>query len=123
MTIEILGRTPSKKNSRQQIRVHGRTINIPSKAYSEWHRDASYQIAHLRPPEPFARATMHITMYAPDRRAADLSNKFESVADLLVDNRFIIDDNWFVLYETGQKFGGVDKKNPRVVVELIPAVV
>lgn len=62
---------------------------------------------------------MVLTFFAPDKRATDLSNKAESVMDLLVDNRVIEDDNWFVCPDLHLKFGGVDTLKPRCEIEII----
>lgn len=56
--------------------------------------------------------------FPPDRRKADLSNKFESVADLLVDAGVLEDDNWFVCPSVTIELGEVDKENPRVEIEI-----
>ncbi len=119
MTLEIEGRVPSKKNSRQQIRVGGLTINIPSKAYAAWHKDASLQLLGKRPAQPLGHAEVTITIYAPDRRAADLTNKAESLMDLLVDNSFLADDNWHVVPAVTMRFGGVDRARPRAIFRII----
>ena len=58
-----------------------------------------------------------IKIYAPDKRKADLTNKAESIMDLLVDNGKIEDDNWFVIGDIRLLFGGVDKVNPRAEIE------
>ena len=110
--IKILGRVPSKKNSKVVV-CRGKFPQVlPSKAYTEWHKDASKQVSGVEPiPDG---SIIEFVLYAPDKRVADLSNKWESVADLLVDNKIISDDNWFVLGDIRMKFGGVDKENPRV---------
>lgn len=88
---------------------------LPSSKHKEWHKDASNQLAgaeHIPPNTPII-----FTLYAPDLRAGDLSNKWESVADLLVDNGIVEDDNWFIMADIHMKFGGLDRENPRVVLE------
>ena len=50
----------------------------------------------------------------------DLSNKAESIMDLLVDNGVIEDDNWFEVPALASTFGGVDKANPRAEVVIEP---
>lgn len=52
----------------------------------------------------------------PDKRKADLSNKVESIMDLLVDNGIIEDDSWQYVPRLFMEFIEVDKKNPRVLV-------
>lgn len=115
MKIEIRGRVPSKKNSKIMV-CRGRIpMLLPSENYTKWHKEASLQLP--KPPKKEFH-NIHFTLYAPDKRAGDLSNKFESVADLLVDNKIIKDDNWFVLENVCLLFGGVDKTNPRCIIEL-----
>ena len=73
-------------------------------------------------PEKFESQTIKeikAVFFAPDRRASDLSNKWESIADLLVDNMIIMDDNWYEVPRVVLMFGGVDKDNPRVEIEII----
>lgn len=53
----------------------------------------------------------------PDHRRCDLTNKAESVMDLLVDNGFIEDDCWQITGLIELSCGGVDKENPRVEIE------
>ena len=123
MKLTIKGRIPSKKNSVIISTRGGRVMKFPSKAYKEWHEDATNQLWGKIPKEPIKGARITIAIYAPDKRSADLTNKAESIMDLLVDNKIIEDDNWYVCSEILLMFGGVDKENPRAVVaidEVIP---
>jgi len=117
--ILLKGRVPSKKNSKVIV-CRGKFPQVlTSKLYREWHDTSSYQLKALkRPKMPITACKVSMTMYAPDRRKSDLSNKFESVADLLVDNGWLEDDNWYVMSEVSLKFGGVDKDNPRVEITI-----
>lgn len=92
-------------------------ILLPSVKYQEWHREASQQLKSYKSKGQYH--SIHCVFYAPDKRPFDLSNKFESVADLLVDNKIIQDDNCYVLENIHLLFGGVDKDNPRVEIELL----
>ena len=56
--------------------------------------------------------------YWNDKRLFDLSNKVESICDLMVDVGLIADDNYMVIPELTARFGGVDKLNPRCEVTL-----
>lgn len=87
----VAGRVPSKKNSRIATRS-GR--NFPSKAYSDWHRSASIA---LRGAPSFSKCGVFIEIIFPDKRRADVTNKAESVLDLLVDRGIIPDDSWQVI--------------------------
>lgn len=88
---------------------------FPSAKHKEWHTDASIQLRGVNKIPPNTPLTF--IMYAPDARKADLSNKWESVADLLVDNGIVEDDNWFIMGDIRMIFGGIDKDNPRCYIE------
>lgn len=125
VNIVISGRVPSKKNSKQIV-CRGRFPQVlPSKQYKEWHEIAMYSVMkqrqehdqsdHSFPMTPF-QATF--TIFAPDARKFDLSNKFESVADLLVDCGIIADDHYGILSRVLLQFGGIDRENPRAEILL-----
>ena len=108
MILTILGRIPSKKNSRINTRS-GRSF--PSSKYTAWHKDASLQILKTKKQ---TQKGFVLTFYMPDNRRCDLTNKAESVMDLLVDNDILQDDCWQVTGEIRLVPGGMDKENPRV---------
>ena len=109
--IVIIGRIPSKKNGRINTRS-GRSF--PSSKYTAWHKDASYQLKTQKiKPFPIEMG-ITLTFYMPDDRKCDLSNKCESVMDLLVDNGVIEDDAWQKTGDVHLIAGGIDRKNPRV---------
>ena len=115
MTITLTGRVPSKKKSRRAIYVHGRTIMIASKDYDAWHKAALEELEWKWPKRLVISAPKLISLvfFPPNKIRSDLTNKAESVCDLLVDAGIIPDDNWFVVPEIHLKLGGVDKANPR----------
>ncbi len=118
--LTITGRIPSKKNSKQLVHNGGRAFLIPSKKHKEWHDDAEYQVS-LQWPKRLILSTLKLvtlTFYSPDKIKGDLTNKAESVMDLLVDMGVIRDDNWFEIGAINLRFGGVDKANPRVEIVL-----
>ena len=115
----IYGRVPSKKNSRNLFVRGGKLFNIPSKRYKEWHEEASAQLVpHLlqRPLEKIK--SIEVSFYAPDKRKSDLTNKTESIMDLLVDNGILEDDSWFIVGSLFIYFKGVDRENPRCEVKI-----
>ncbi len=109
----LTGRIPSKKN--QKIIVcRGKFPQVlPSKKYSEWHDVAMVELMTQKPPKGISNCQIEAKFYFPDNRAADLSNKFESVADLLVDYGVLTDDSWQVMYKVTLASMGVDKEKPR----------
>src|SRR3990167_9783140 len=104
--ITIIGSVPSKKNSRKVFLAHGRLIFAPSTNYEKWHKEALKQLPHIR----INPTHIEITIFAPDKRKADLTNKAESVMDAMVDAGILEDDNWFVCNDIRLKFGGVDRE-------------
>jgi len=54
----------------------------------------------------------------PDKRPTDLSNKIESVNDLLVRYGYFSDDKCSVISKFTAKFCGIDKENPRVEIHI-----
>jgi len=109
----IKGRVPSKKNSRINTRS-GRSF--PSSKYTAWHKDASKQLTEAVAGgiKPMSEAGICLGFWFPDDRRSDLTNKAESIMDLLVDNGLLEDDRW---QYTGGVYLiplGIDRENPRV---------
>lgn len=105
----VSGRIPSKKNSKVISNRGKRPVLLTSKKHREWHKSASFDISHLGSPKYTCYSVeLHITF--PDWRIADLTNKAESIMDLLVDNGIIIDDNWKNTGEVRLIPCGVDKE-------------
>lgn len=117
MKIILKGRIPSKKNSKQIINRGGRSFLISSVNYRLWEEAQLWLLPKIK--APIQECRINAYFYFPDRLRADLSNKFESIADLLVKGNILQDDNWKVLKEVHQFAMGVDKLNPRVEIEII----
>jgi len=83
--------------------------------HENWHADGIKQLLGQKkiPNNTF----LTYTFFAPDKRKGDISNKLESVNDLLVDCGILEDDNWFVLGDYRVKFGGIDRLCPRVEIQ------
>ena|SRR3990167_1901030 len=112
--IIIKGDTPSKKNSRNIFCRGGKPVNTPNQRYKDWHEDALWQLKEQKVFAcPYQEIKLEITIYPKTKRKSDLTNKAESIMDLLVDAEVIDDDHWFICKEINLKFGGVDSKNPR----------
>ena len=54
----------------------------------------------------------------PDARKSDLSNKVESINDMLVKYWLLEDDNWEIISELKVSCMWVDRKNPRCEVDI-----
>ena len=112
MKIILLGIVPSKKNSRINTRS-GRSF--PSSKYTAWHKDACRQLQGIK---PIKKGTpLVFTYYSDSMRSGDLSNKWQSIEDTFTDCGIIEDDNWFILPDIHMIFGGVDRDNPRAIIE------
>ena len=112
--LTITGRIPSKKNSRNVFVRGGKQFNLPSKKYKEWHTQATIQLGSLpkiRFKEP---VDMQLIFYMPDNRKCDLTNKAESVMDLLVDMGILPDDCWQCVPSLYLMCFGINRQDPRV---------
>jgi Holliday junction resolvase RusA-like endonuclease len=121
MYITIHGRIPSKKNGKSAFVIRNRAIITDNPDYKRWHKGAMEQVALQVLQEkgaiPYSKTSNVIfTLFAPDARKGDLSNKWESVADLLVDSGVFEDDNWTVIGRVILQYGGIDRTNPRAEV-------
>lgn len=107
---------PSKKNSKQIFYRNGKPFISTSKRYKEWHERASWQLAGKTNP----KVTEHITIvfHPKTKRKFDLSNKAESILDLLVDVGMLEDDNYLYVPKLTLEIGEQDKINPRTIIEL-----
>jgi Holliday junction resolvase RusA-like endonuclease len=118
-SIILSGRIPSKKNSKRIIQRGRKKFLVPSEQHQLWQFQTMLQlrplVAGMQGLLPLAKVgRIFAIFYMPDNRAADLSNKFESVADLLVDAGVLKDDRWQVTPTITLHCEGVDKGNPRV---------
>lgn len=109
--ITILGRIPSKKNSTWNFISKGRIIRLPSQKHKEWHKDGMLQLTGQKAiPTP---CSLTISFWFPDARKTDLSNKAESIMDLLVDYGILPDDNCVEIPTLLLVYKGIDRTNPR----------
>lgn len=93
-------------------------MNIPSVAYTTWHTIAMTQLDSYKGETINDVERVELFFYAPDRRRSDLTNKAESVMDLLVDKGILEDDNWWLVSKIELNFMGVDKLNPRCEISI-----
>ena len=54
----------------------------------------------------------------PDMRKSDLSNKIESINDMLVKYWLLADDNWEIINELKVSCNWVDRQNPRCEIDI-----
>lgn len=93
--------------------INGRPIPFTSKNYSLWHREQLKYIGGSRIGIARNISQVTLTFFAPDKRKTDLTNKAESIMDLMVDAGILEDDNWEIVPKLLLVFGGVDVKNAR----------
>ena len=121
LSLVIPGPIPSKKNSKNVFYKNGRMMVISSKNHQDWHKIASVGLKSA----PRINGSIKLVLciiYATDRRKFDLTNKIESVFDLLVDCGIIDDDNYEILSKILVTFGGIDKESPRAEVTFFTSV-
>jgi Holliday junction resolvase RusA-like endonuclease len=116
-TITISGRIPSKKNSRTIHRAGNRVIVATSSEYKDWHEEQMWTLKSVKPIEQYP-VSITIRFWMPDAIRADLTNKAESIMDLLVDCGVIGDDNWNVVPELTLTCAGIDRQKPRAEVTI-----
>lgn len=117
LNLVVHGRTPSKKNSKQIIYVRGKPLIISSKDYAEWHK-TSLQSLKIAPRLNENTIEVQLCFYSENKRKFDLSNKAESIMDLLVDAGILLDDNYEVVPKLILEYGGISKENPRCEIKI-----
>ena len=116
------GRIPSKKNSKRIIRVGRRSMLVSSKQHEIWEEQMLWELKNQDiPKEPFKGNGIHILLdfYTPDRGRADLTNKAESIMDVMIKAGIIEDDSWWIVNGIDLRFRGLDRKDPRCIVYLL----
>jgi len=115
--ITLYGRIPSKKNSKQIITRGKKRFLIPSEHYKLWHEAQGWQLKKVKI-KGINNCKIEMVFYPPDKRTTDLTNKAESVMDLLVDNQILVDDNWFICPDIHLKAEQIDRENSRVEIKI-----
>lgn len=119
MKIILPGLPPSKKNSRIIICRASRPLVLPSKNYQLWRVEMLWLLKKYKPIRTEI-ASITATFFCPTKRLKwDLSNKWESVGDILVDADILPDDSVAVIPRLTLIFGGTDRECPRVEVDIV----
>ena len=90
---------------------------IPSANHEAWHTQAMSQLNGIKPVDKEINST-ELIFYPSTKRKFDLTNKAESIMDLLVDAGIIKDDNYTIIPQIKLQFGSQDKTNPRAEIFL-----
>ena len=115
-TLTLNGRIPSKKNSKIFARRGQRTFLIPSNKYTQWHKEASLEVKQQQIQMVNNVSEIQLEFVMPDNRKTDLTNKAESVMDLLVDCGIIEDDSWQFIPLLTLSCKGKNKDKPGVTI-------
>ena len=111
--IKIQGRPISKKNSKLLIKVRGRTIMIPSKAYNEFRKDALVQLGKMKPLEPPYAVSYLFRMKG--RLDTDIDNMIAGINDILQEAGAITDDK-YITNITATKISGCDEWLSEIII-------
>ena len=118
LRFQILGETPSKKNSKIWTRS-GKLI--PSKAHQVWKEDAllqlkgqSFDLPSFNIDHP---VSVTLTFYHGDQVRRDSDNQAASIMDLLQDAKVLADDRWQIV-RILNIYNHFDKGNPRCLIEI-----
>ena len=116
--IVLHGRPITKKNSQTIARNRrtGRPYVLQSERYRQYEQDCLWQLKACR--DRFAGPVrMKCLYWMPDRRKPDLLGLLQATADIL-EKAQIIDNDRNVVSFDGSRIMGVDKRNPRVEIEI-----
>lgn len=122
MKLTIYGNPVTKKNSQRilyKFTKFGRKTPFiaPSKAYVDYETDCLLQIK--RPHSPISvRVNVRCVYYMKTARRVDLANLIEATTDILVKARVLEDDNSRIVAAHDGSRVELDRKNPRVEIEI-----
>lgn len=119
MFITIEGTVPAQKNNKTvgTNRVTGKIFVTSSKTVKSWQKEAEKQLK-LYGYRFTGEFGLTMEFFNPDKRPRDLDNQVSTVLDALVKAGIIIDDSCKYLKMITAIYGGVDKENPRVVIDI-----
>jgi Holliday junction resolvase RusA-like endonuclease len=128
LRFQIIGETPSKKNSKIRTRTG---YMIPSKAHQKWHQDAMLQVTgqvSRLPKDEWPYGPKHpngidypvaitLTFYHGDQVRRDSDNQTSSIMDLLQDAKVLADDHWQIV-RILNIYNHYDKGHARCLIEI-----
>lgn len=113
MNITIYEPPKSKKNSQQIVRIKGRPILIPSKAYKDYEKACGKYLEGAVDEPINTPVAIRCEYYMPARRRVDLTNLLEATHDVLVKYGVLADDNRNIIASVDGSRVFYDKENPR----------
>lgn len=125
LAITIYGDPMVKKNSATQVAFTTKTgkrsyTKITTASYQRWLSNAQLQfltreIRLKRPSEPIDfEVILDIKFYLKTNRIVDMSALYEGIQDVLVKERWLLDDNRRIVVGHDGSRSYVDKHNPRM---------
>lgn len=110
----IEGVPPSKKNSKQifKSRRTGKPFIKSSESHTSWSKTHVWSTRSGLGALGLKRCSIELVFWSADKHKFDLTNKAESIMDLLVDAGVIEDDNYSVVPEVTLRYAGVNKDRP-----------
>ena len=100
--------------------AHYRVLSIAKKVYTENLVERIKDYSRFDDP-----VSLEYVYYAKSNRRLDVSNPCSIIdkftCDALVKAEVLVDDSFEQIKEVVYKFGGVDKDNPRCILELFPS--
>ena len=114
--INLTGRIPSKKNSK----VWTWRILVSSKEYRAWEISKKKELQEQWIQKLNLDKPLYVTykIRFPDKRRTDISNKIESINDLLVSYWLLADDNHEIINTINASSMWVDKDKPRCEIQI-----
>ncbi len=116
ISITLPGDTPSKKNSKRVFVRGKRPVVLSSKRHEYWHTTLCKTLVSVPRLDIQLTELVTINFYFATKRISDISNKAESIMDILVDLGVLHDDNHIIVPNLNISFCGYDKDNPRAEV-------
>lgn len=117
ISITLLGKPITKKNSMRIISCGGRPRLIQSKAYLQYEQDCLRQITGLMRKNIGVPMIVSCMYWLKDKRIPDLLNLLQATADILEKAEVINNDKDIQSFD-GSRIAGVDRDNPRVEITI-----
>lgn len=126
LTFTLYGDPRTKKNSQRPITAQSKkgkkyTMILPSAAYEDYEADCMRQITGYYRRHIDTPVNVAARYYMATRRQIDLTNLNESIHDILVKAKVLMDDNRNIIASTDGSRVYWDKKNPRVEITITDA--
>lgn len=118
MHLTLYGDPRTKKNSARILQGRGgRRYVAPSAAFEEYQTGCLWQIRAQ--PDPISdRVNVRCVYYMKTARRVDLANLIEATTDILVKARVLEDDNSKIVAAHDGSRVELDRKQPRVEIEI-----